>query len=50
MLPETERIVKRVLSLPTGTSVDVKDINQICEIIQFVVEHGEEIAFALSTR
>ena len=43
LLPETEKLVERVLSLPTGTSVSVGDIQRICEIIRFAVAHGPEI-------
>ena len=43
VLPETEKLVQRVLCLPTGTSVNPADISQICQIIQFVVEHGREV-------
>jgi dTDP-4-amino-4,6-dideoxygalactose transaminase len=43
VLPETERLAKRVLSLPTGTSVGLEDIHEICQIIRFVVEHTDSI-------
>jgi len=42
-LPETERLVERVLCLPTGTAVGVEEIREVCQIIRFVVEHGAEI-------
>lgn len=40
MLPETERLVKRVLALPTGTGVGAKEIGTICGIIRFIAENG----------
>lgn len=40
---ETQRLVKRVLSLPTGTAVDSDEIGKICQIIRLVVEHGSEV-------
>jgi len=43
LLPETERIVKRVLALPTGTAVGAEEIALICQIIRLAVEHGREI-------
>ena len=43
LLPETERLVKRVLSLPTGTAVGPGEISQICQIIRLVVEHGPKV-------
>jgi dTDP-4-amino-4,6-dideoxygalactose transaminase len=43
MLPETEKLVQRVMSLPTGTAVGPEEINKICQIIRFVVQHGQEV-------
>jgi dTDP-4-amino-4,6-dideoxygalactose transaminase len=43
LLPETERLVKRVISLPTGSAVGADGIREICQIIRFVVEHGSEV-------
>jgi dTDP-4-amino-4,6-dideoxygalactose transaminase len=40
LLPETERLVKRVLSLPTGTAVGESEISQICEILRLVVDNA----------
>ena len=39
-LPETERAVKLVLVLPTGTAVEAEAITKICEIIRFAVSEG----------
>jgi dTDP-4-amino-4,6-dideoxygalactose transaminase len=43
LLPETERLTQRVMSLPTGTAVEPEDIRRIGEIIRFAVDHSEEI-------
>ena len=43
LLPETERLVKRVLLLPTGTAVGSEEIVGICEMIRLAIEHGEEL-------
>jgi dTDP-4-amino-4,6-dideoxygalactose transaminase len=43
LLPETERLVQRVLSLPTGTAVGPDEIDKICQIIRLVVEHAGEV-------
>lgn len=43
LLPETENLVKRVLVLPTGTTVGSEDINNICQLIRFVVTHSHEV-------
>ncbi len=43
LLPDTEKLVQRVLLLPTGTAVGLGEISQICEIIRLVVTQGEEV-------
>ncbi|MCX7726199.1 MAG: aminotransferase class I/II-fold pyridoxal phosphate-dependent enzyme [Chitinispirillaceae bacterium] len=43
MLPVTSILVNKVMCLPTGTTVTAKDIDEICEIIKFIVARGEEI-------
>ncbi len=49
LLPETERLCGRVLSLPTGTAVGPEEIEGICGILKFVVEHGGEISGRLAS-
>ncbi|MEV0899192.1 dTDP-4-dehydro-6-deoxyglucose aminotransferase [Actinoplanes sp. NPDC049802] len=39
-LPHTERLVARVVSLPSGTTVNREEIRRICSIIRFAVSHG----------
>ena len=43
VLPETERLTERVLSLPSGTAVAPGTVEQVCELMRFVVQHGAEI-------
>ena len=43
LLPETERVSRRMLSLPTGTAVTNDDIIKICQIIEFVVQQNNQI-------
>lgn len=43
LLPATEQVVDRVLSLPTGTSVTKDDVATICQLIQFAITHSDEI-------
>ncbi|HYE96789.1 MAG TPA: DegT/DnrJ/EryC1/StrS family aminotransferase [Rubricoccaceae bacterium] len=43
LLPETERLTQRVMSLPTGTAVGQEEITTICEIVRFALAHGPEI-------
>ncbi|HXY61969.1 MAG TPA: DegT/DnrJ/EryC1/StrS family aminotransferase [Nitrospirota bacterium] len=47
LLPNTERLVKRVISLPTGMAVGPEEIGRVCEIIRFVIEHHKEITRGL---
>jgi len=42
MLPETEKLTQRVLSLPTGTAVSSDEIQKICQIIRLSVSNGYE--------
>lgn len=42
-LSETERLAKRVLTLPTGTAIGLSDIINICQIIRLVVTRGAEV-------
>jgi dTDP-4-amino-4,6-dideoxygalactose transaminase len=43
LLPNTIRLVQRVLSLPTGTNVETDDISKICQIIRLIVENAVEL-------
>ena len=42
LLPETERLVKRVMSLPTGIAVCPGEICTICDIIRLVLLNSDE--------
>ena len=42
-LPETEKLLERVICLPTGTAITLTDVSRICLLIRFVVEHGAAI-------
>jgi dTDP-4-amino-4,6-dideoxygalactose transaminase len=43
LLPQTERLSGRILSLPTGTAVSPADISAICNLIRLSVRFGPEI-------
>jgi dTDP-4-amino-4,6-dideoxygalactose transaminase len=43
LLPETEKVAQKVLVLPTGTAITTEDIQKICHVIRFSLEHGAEI-------
>ena len=48
LLPHTEALTSRVMSLPTGTAVGESDIVQICDVIRFVLDHANEIRLRLA--
>jgi dTDP-4-amino-4,6-dideoxygalactose transaminase len=43
LLPETEKLTKKVMSLPTGTAVTQEDISKICEIIRLAIQKSEQV-------
>ncbi len=47
-LPETEKMVERVLVLPTGTAVTADDIHKICRLLHFCVNHAAQIEQAIA--
>jgi len=49
-LPETEKVSARVISLPTGTSIEPKDIEIICRVIKLSVEEGSELKSMMNAR
>ena len=48
VLPETEKLCRRVLVLPTGTSVDELAIVRICEIVQTAVSNAAAVRTKLA--
>jgi len=50
LLPETEKLVQRVMSMPTGTSITTEDIKQICQLIRFVIGNGDVIQKNLDSK
>ena len=50
LLPETERLASRVVSMPNGTSVGDEEIRAICGLIRFILGHGPEIQAELLKR
>jgi len=43
LLPQTERIAKRVIVLPTGTAIGPEEIATVCEIIRLAVGSSRQI-------
>jgi dTDP-4-amino-4,6-dideoxygalactose transaminase len=48
-LPETERLSRRVMSVPTGTAIGPEEIKEVCHIIRMVIEHGWEFELMYQT-
>jgi dTDP-4-amino-4,6-dideoxygalactose transaminase len=44
VLPTTERLVERVLTLPTGTAIGKAEIGEVCQIIRLALAHGSEVS------
>jgi dTDP-4-amino-4,6-dideoxygalactose transaminase len=49
LLPMTTRTSRRVMSLPNGTAVTETDIDEIGELIKYIVARGEEITHRLES-
>lgn len=47
LLPETDRLAIRVLSLPNGTGVTEEEVLAICALVRFCCQHGSAIASRL---
>ena len=43
LLAETEKLTQRVMVLPTGTAVEIAEIQKVCSLIRFALENGPEI-------
>ena len=50
LLPETNRLTQRVMSLPTGTAVGSEQIETVCAIIRLAVENSRELSDRLAAR
>lgn len=47
LLPETERLSRRVMSLPNGTAVDEAQVEAVCGLVRLCHAHGAAIAARL---
>jgi dTDP-4-amino-4,6-dideoxygalactose transaminase len=43
-LPVTEHLAQRTLALPNGGELEPSDVARICDVVEFALAHGEEIA------
>jgi dTDP-4-amino-4,6-dideoxygalactose transaminase len=46
-LPVTESLIRTVLVLPGGASIDVKEVTGVCETLRLAAKHGAELREAL---
>lgn len=42
-LPETEKLSERVLALPNGTGIELKQVEQICKLIGFLHQNAQPL-------
>ena len=50
LLPETERLARRIVVLPTGTAIGEEEISGICGILRLLAAHGQEVRELMATR
>ena len=43
LLPETERVAKCLLSLPTGSAVGGSEISEVCQILRLTIDNAAEV-------
>lgn len=48
LLPRTEWLARRVLVLPTGTAIELKDIADICQLIRLIISNSKEVLARIS--
>lgn len=46
-LPVTERILSRVVVLPTGTTASDEDVDVVCKVIQLTIDNAERVRDAI---
>jgi dTDP-4-amino-4,6-dideoxygalactose transaminase len=50
LLPETERLAGRILTLPTGTAVGEEEVRGIAGLLRWVIDHGRAVTERLRRR
>jgi dTDP-4-amino-4,6-dideoxygalactose transaminase len=49
-LPMTEKLLAKVVCLPTGMAVDSTDISKICDVVRCALAQGEELGTRIAER
>lgn len=44
MLPKTEELTDRIICLPTGSSINIAEIDIICQTLRFIIDNGSTIS------
>lgn len=50
LLPETQKLVQRVMSMPNGTAVTPAHVKKACNLIRFVIENSGAIQKEMASR
>ena len=50
LLPETERLARTIVVLPTGTAINEADASAICDTVRFITSNGKAVTAAMHTR
>ncbi len=50
LLPNTESVLKKVVCLPTGTSMSIEDVQKVCERIRLILRLGAEVQKRVESR
>ena len=50
LLPETERLARKVMVLPTGTAIGEAEISAICQVCRLIATNGKELQRAMTVR
>ena len=48
LLPETEKLVQRVMILPTGTTISEGEIEMICSVIRLTIKNSCDVMAKLA--
>ena len=49
LLPNTNKLTRRVMALPTGTAVSGDAVTKICSLVGLIISNGRQIAAKLTT-
>jgi len=50
LLPETERLARKIVVLPTGTAINEADVAAICQVIRLIAGNGKAVGSTLQNQ